>query len=98
MSSREGGDPWCHNSCRGAGPRLRGDAQGRVQPHTSSASSTIIRSFAHCSSSLKHVAFLGRGEAALRREAELVERDVFRRLVDAALELVLRFERAGLGW
>jgi hypothetical protein len=32
-----------------------------------------MRSFAHCSSSARSVAFLGRGEAALRREAELVE-------------------------
>jgi hypothetical protein len=32
------------------------------------------------------IAFLGRGEAALRREAELIEVDEFRRLIDAALE------------
>src|SRR6478609_9048487 len=36
-------------------------------------------------------------EAALRRQAELLERDVLRRLVDAALEVVLRFELAELG-
>ena len=37
------------------------------------------------------------GEAALRGQAELVERHVLRRLVDAALELVLVLERAALG-
>src|SRR5687768_16189394 len=35
------------------------------------------------------IAFLGRGEAALRRQAELLQRYEFRGLVDAALELVL---------
>src|ERR1700744_2343225 len=39
------------------------------------------------------VAVDGRGEAALRRQAELLERNVFGGLVDAALELVLGFER-----
>src|SRR5262245_50837056 len=43
------------------------------------------------------IAFLGRGEAALRREAELVERDELRRLLDAAFELVLRLKAAALG-
>src|SRR3954470_1520978 len=43
------------------------------------------------------IAFLGGGEAALRREAELVEVDVPRGLVDAALELVLGFERSTFG-
>ncbi len=66
-----------------------------TQPHTSSAISAIIRSFAHCSSSAKHVAFFGRGEAALRRQAELIEGDVFGRLVDAALDVVLAFQLAG---
>src|SRR6185503_14865067 len=33
------------------GPRLRGDDSRDHLPHTSSANSTIIRSFAHCSSS-----------------------------------------------
>src|SRR5438132_10930365 len=42
------------------------------------------------------IAFLARGEAALRGEAELVDVDEFRRLVDAALERVLGFERAAL--
>src|SRR5262249_5137212 len=42
------------------------------------------------------VALLGRGEAALRRQAELVERCELRRLVDAALYLVLLLERAAL--
>src|SRR5712691_13458351 len=43
------------------------------------------------------IAFLSRGEAALRREAELVERDEFRRLVDAALEGVFALEQSLLG-
>ena len=34
----------------------------------------------------QRVAFLGRGEAALRRQAELIERNVFRGLLDAALD------------
>src|SRR5436190_15113056 len=42
------------------------------------------------------IALLGGGEAALRREAELIEVDVPRGLVDAALELVLGFERPAL--
>src|SRR4051795_1697749 len=42
------------------------------------------------------VALDRRGEPALRREAELVEIDVLRRLLDAALELVLRLELAAL--
>src|SRR5262245_29789736 len=44
----------------------------------------------------EQVAFLGRGEAALRREAELVEVDELRGFVEAAHELVLALERAGL--
>src|SRR5437660_1537688 len=35
------------------------------------------------------VAFLGRGEAALRREAELIEAREFGRFVDASLDVVL---------
>src|SRR5262249_6696150 len=42
------------------------------------------------------VAFLRRSETALRRQAELVERSEFGCLVDAALDLVLLFERAAL--
>src|SRR6185312_557608 len=42
------------------------------------------------------VALDGRGEAALAREAELLERRVARRLLDAALEVVLRLELAAL--
>src|SRR5688572_23015938 len=42
------------------------------------------------------VAFLGRGEAALRAERELLERGVLRGLVDAALDQVFRLERAAL--
>src|SRR5262249_61194540 len=45
----------------------------------------------------QQIALLGRGEAALAGNAELVERRVFRRLLDAALELVLAFELAALG-
>src|SRR5262245_53895967 len=45
----------------------------------------------------QQVAFLGAGEAALRREAELLERRELGGLVDAALELVLALERAALG-
>src|SRR5438105_5033859 len=37
----------------------------------------------------QRVAVDGRGEAALRAEAELLERHVFRRLVDPPLQLVL---------
>src|SRR5262249_41237697 len=43
------------------------------------------------------IAFLGRGEAALRRQGELVERDVLGRLVDALPDRVLAFELAALG-
>ena len=43
------------------------------------------------------VALFGRGKAALRRQAQLIERNIFRRLVDAALDRVLGFEPAGLG-
>src|SRR6476646_2357359 len=42
------------------------------------------------------ITLLGGGEAALRREAELIEVDEPRGLVDAALELVLGFERPAL--
>src|SRR3954469_21522731 len=45
----------------------------------------------------QQVALLGAGEAALRRQAELVERREFRRLFDTPLELVLALELAGLG-
>src|SRR6516225_1299141 len=45
----------------------------------------------------QQIALLGRGEAALAGNAELVERSIFRRLLDAALELVLAFELAALG-
>src|SRR5262252_5535658 len=43
------------------------------------------------------VAFLGRGEAALRRQAELLERSEFARFLDAALDIVLLLECAALG-
>lgn len=42
----------------------------------------------------QEVSLLGRGEAALRAEAELIERDVLRRLVDACDNILLLFERA----
>src|SRR6202011_6222261 len=44
----------------------------------------------------QRVAVDGRRESALRTEAELLERHVFRRLVDPPLELVLAFERRPL--
>src|SRR5438045_5225772 len=44
----------------------------------------------------QRVAVDGGGEAALRAEAELLERHVFRCLLDPALELVLAFERGAL--
>src|SRR5689334_15384426 len=44
----------------------------------------------------QHVAFLGGSEAALWRQAKLIEGDVARRLVDAALDLVLLLQRAAL--
>src|SRR5260370_11731427 len=45
----------------------------------------------------QRVAVDGRGEAALRAEAELLERHVAGRLLDAALQFVLGFERRPLG-
>src|SRR5829696_2864032 len=45
----------------------------------------------------KRVALLGGGKAALRREAELVEIDVFAGLVDPALDVVFLLETPGLG-
>src|ERR1700733_14709631 len=45
----------------------------------------------------QYVAFLGRGEAALRRQAQLVKIGELRCLFDAALDGVLAFEPAGLG-
>src|ERR1700722_3220243 len=43
------------------------------------------------------IAFLGRGEAALRRQTKLLEIGEFGGLRDAALDRVLGFERAALG-
>src|SRR5579864_1399133 len=43
------------------------------------------------------VAFLGRGEAALRREAKLIERDIFCRFLDAPFDVGLLLQRPGLG-
>src|SRR5215510_10500454 len=45
----------------------------------------------------EHVAFLGRGEAALRREAELINRHVATGVLDAALDDVLLLHGTGLG-
>src|SRR6267142_1191115 len=45
----------------------------------------------------EQVAFFGGGEAALRREAELLRRSELGRLVDPALDVVLLLERAALG-
>ena len=41
----------------------------------------------------QHVAFFGRGEAALRRQGELVEAGELCRLLEAALDRVLALER-----
>ena len=79
------------------GPRFRGDDTtfvGRSSPH-------FLRHL-HDPPQLRpllllgeDIAFLGRGEAALRREAKLLECNIFRRFVNAALEIVRAFERAG---
>src|SRR5215472_17512525 len=42
------------------------------------------------------VAFLGRGEAALRGEAQLIDGHIFCRFVDPALDRVFALERAAL--
>jgi hypothetical protein len=55
------------------------------------ASSTIMRKLRPLLVLGQHIAFLGRGKAALRRQAELIERHIFRRLLDAAFDLVARF-------
>ena len=72
------------------------DADLGVYPHTSSAVSTIRRSLATSGRRGERVALDGRGEPALRRQAELVERDVPRRLLDPPLQLVLVLELAAL--
>src|SRR5438552_13897171 len=45
----------------------------------------------------QHVALFGGGEAALRAQAQLIERDVPGRLVDPPLERVLLLQRPALG-
>src|SRR5436190_18114399 len=45
----------------------------------------------------EQIALLGGGKAALAGDAELLERGVFHRLLDAALEIVLALELAALG-
>ena len=42
----------------------------------------------------QHVAFLGGGKAALRRQAKLIERDIFGRLLDALLDVFARLQPA----
>ena len=67
-----------------------------LHPHTSSAISTIIAQLRPLLVLGQRIAFLGRGEAALRRKAELIERRELRRLVDAAQDRVAAFELSGL--
>ena len=67
------------------------------QPHTSAAVSTTSSSLAHLLVKGQGVALHGRGEAALRREAQLIDGDVARGLFDPPLELVLGLELAALG-
>ena len=43
----------------------------------------------------ENIALLGRGEAALRADAQALQTDIFRCLVDAPLDIVLGFQRAG---
>src|SRR4051794_10433889 len=45
----------------------------------------------------KDIALLGGGEAALRRQRELPQWREFRRLLDAALDVILVLQRAALG-
>src|SRR5215831_1725635 len=71
--------------------------RGRHHPHTSSATSTIRRNFAHCSSSARILPSSLEAKPHCGGKAELVEVDEFRRLVDAALERVLLLERAAFG-
>ena len=71
-------------------------SNGSQAPQTSSATSTTRRSLAACSLDRELVALERRGEAALRREAELVDVDVTRCLFDPSLQLVLRLELAAL--
>ena len=68
-----------------------------ASPRPPRAISTISRSFVGLLLDAERVALDGRGEAALRREAELVDVDVLRRLLDPALEEVLGLELARLG-
>src|SRR5687768_11055116 len=74
----------------------------RARNTGSSPSPHLIRDlhdFAHLGPLLllgEDVALLGRGEAALRAECELLHRREFRRLVDPALDDVLALERAAL--
>ena len=66
-------------------------------PHTSFAISTASFSFCPLLLFGEDVALLGRGEAALRRQRELVERRELRGLVEPPLDVVLLLQRAALG-
>src|SRR5438552_4077170 len=44
----------------------------------------------------KDIAFFGGGEAALRRETQLLNGDIFRRLINASLDFVLALQGSGL--
>ena len=70
---------------------------GSDQPHTSRDSSTIIRNFAHCSSSARMLPSSVEAKPHCGDSAELLERRELRRLVDAALDVVLLLQRADLG-
>ena len=77
--------------------RRRASLHRLRQPHTSSGD---LHGHAQLRPLLvlgQHIAFLGRGKAALRGHRELIERGEFRGLVDAALDVVLLFERPELG-
>src|SRR5260370_12936205 len=45
----------------------------------------------------QHIALFARGKSALRRKCDLIERHVFRCLLDAALDIVLVFQCGELG-
>src|SRR5690349_8538067 len=44
----------------------------------------------------QNISLLGRGKAALRRQAKLIKRDKFRRFINAAFDVVFRLEPAAL--
>ena len=65
--------------------------------HTSPAMSTVHAQLRPLLVLGQHIAFLGRGEAALRRQRELIRRHVFGGLADAALDVGLVFQGAEFG-